>query len=192
MMSEDVERVALDQAISGAIPDDLPGYRQRYTERAIDAILDAGFHVAPTPEVVETVAEFRALDGETRVKLANGQTGQARHALIWYRDYDNLPIGALPATVIGHGSVIEEPLYRWQFTSDRSARLAGAVDVRPASDALVAAVESVRALHRRVTLHEPLGVFPICAVCVGDEQFGQVYYPCPTIAAIDKAMLPND
>ena len=48
-MSEDVERVALDQAISGAIPDDLPGYRQRYTERAIDAILAAGFHVPPTP-----------------------------------------------------------------------------------------------------------------------------------------------
>ena len=135
-MSEDVERVALDQAISGAIPDDLPGYRQRYTERAIDAILSAGFHVTPTPQVVETVAEFRALDGDTRVKLANGQTGQARHALIWYGDYDNLPISVLPATVIGHGSAIEEPLYRRQFTNDRSARLAGAVDVNPTGDVL--------------------------------------------------------
>ena len=99
-MSEDVERVALDQAISGAIPDDLPGYRQRYTERAIDAILAAGFHVAPTPQVVETVAEFRALDGETRVKLANGQTGRARHALIWYRDYGDKTNDSLPATVL--------------------------------------------------------------------------------------------
>ena len=54
MSGELAEWVALDQAISGAIPDDLPGYRQRYTERAIDAILAAGFHLTPTPQVVET------------------------------------------------------------------------------------------------------------------------------------------
>ena len=72
------------------------------------------------------------------------------------------------------------------------ANLEIAVEEALGHDALVAAVESVRALHRRVTLHEPLGVFPICAVCVGDEQFGQAYYPCPTIVAIDAAMLPND
>ena len=81
------------------------------------------------------------------------------------------------------------------YENIRSTSLRGARRVVTAvneHDSLVAAVESVRALHRRVTLREPLGVFPICAVCVGDEQFGQVYYPCPTIAAIDAAMLPND
>jgi len=53
-MNNELERVALDQAISGAIPDDLPGYRQRYTERAIDAILAAGFRLTPDTQVVTT------------------------------------------------------------------------------------------------------------------------------------------
>ena len=99
-----------------------------------------------TPQVVETVEEFRALDGDAWVRLANGQAGMARHALIWHGDYGNLPSGALPATVIGHDSAIEEPLYRWQFTNDRSARLAGAVDVHPTSDVLA----EVRALPHAV------------------------------------------
>ena len=75
-MSEDVERVALDQAISGAIPDDLPGYRQRYTERAIDAILAAGFHVTPTPQW--SVEFTEPLNGERVTWLFEGES-EARY-----------------------------------------------------------------------------------------------------------------
>ena len=136
-MSEDVERVVAEA--NRRYPDPHPHASGLNSPRRIAFKAGAEWAIAamtPTPQVVETVGEFRALDGETRVKLANGQTGQARHALIWYGDYDNLPISVLPATVIGHGSAIEEPLYRRQFTNDRSARLAGAVDVNPTGDVL--------------------------------------------------------
>ena len=63
MSNELAEWVALDQAISGAIPDDLPGYRQRYTERAINAILAAGFHMTATPDVLHISGPCE--DGET-------------------------------------------------------------------------------------------------------------------------------
>lgn len=37
------EREALIELIDGCIPDDIPGYRQRYTDKAADAILAASF-----------------------------------------------------------------------------------------------------------------------------------------------------
>jgi hypothetical protein len=39
----DDEREALTDLIDGCIPDDIPGYRQRYTDKAVESILAAGF-----------------------------------------------------------------------------------------------------------------------------------------------------
>jgi len=47
-------REALVDLIDGAIPDDLPGYRQRYTDRAADAILAAG-RTPPNERVAEAI-----------------------------------------------------------------------------------------------------------------------------------------
>ena len=101
MSNELAEWVALDQAISGAIPDDLPGYRQRYTERAIDAILAAGFHMTATPQVVETVEELQLLPQASGVLDADGMIAQ-RSGDQWTGDgrfYDARQI-ALPAQVL--------------------------------------------------------------------------------------------
>lgn len=52
-----VEREALIQLIDGCIPDDLPGYRQRYTDRAADAILAAGYRNLLEPEITDEMVD---------------------------------------------------------------------------------------------------------------------------------------
>ena len=101
-MSNELERVAqvirpwLSQTMQD--PDDWAETRAR--DIAADVIAHA---LTPTPQVVkvvETVAKFCALDGGTWVKLATGQTGQARDCLVWYGDYGDQTDGSLPATVL--------------------------------------------------------------------------------------------
>lgn len=56
------------------------------------------------------------------------------------------------------------------------------------------AARSARALQAMVEVHRPVnfsdqhGTFKICAICVGPHEYGQAYYPCPTIRAIEDAL----
>ena len=52
-------RDLLIEAIDGCIPDDIPGYRQRYTDKAADRILTA-FEVRPRGTVAEVEVEAAA------------------------------------------------------------------------------------------------------------------------------------
>lgn len=76
-MSTEEDREALIDLIDGCVPDDIPGYRQRYTDKAAEAILAAGFHRTPAPAPSDDV---RALAGRAR-DVAKYQT---------YGDIDNL------------------------------------------------------------------------------------------------------
>jgi hypothetical protein len=72
------EREALADIIDGCIPDDIPGYRQRYTDKAAEAILAAGFRrQGPVIDAMVEVAS-RAFGGMTSARWAD--------AADWERD----------------------------------------------------------------------------------------------------------
>lgn len=46
-------------------------------------------------------------------------------------------------------------------------------------------IDTVRALHRPVDFTDEHGTTKICQHCTGPHVYGQQYYPCPTIEALD-------
>lgn len=73
-------REALVDLIDGAIPDDIPGYRQRYTDRAADAILAAGW--TPPGERVQCDHERAAREMARVMPLSVADTLRMIEAMV--------------------------------------------------------------------------------------------------------------